>query len=182
MGIRRVVTGHTPDGKAIVASDEVVAPVTVALAPGTEFYRLWGADTAPVFPDDGSPPAMPTYFPPVGGFRFGLFTVPPESDGRREQLDVAAALAEAEERLPGLMGHMERDTPGMHTTDTVDYEFVVSGEVSLELDDGQEVQLRPGDTVVQNGTRHRWRNRGDEPCVLVVVLVGAERATSTEPT
>ena len=65
---------------------------------------------------------------------------------------------------------------GMHTTDTVDYEFVISGEVVLELDDGAEVTLRPGDTVVQNGTRHAWRNRTSEPAVLVVVLVGAKRA------
>ena len=27
--------------------------------------------------------------------------------------------------------------------------------------------------LVQNGTRHAWRNPFDEPCVLVVVLVGA---------
>jgi quercetin dioxygenase-like cupin family protein len=31
---------------------------------------------------------------------------------------------------------------------------VLEGEVWLELDDGAEVRLRPGDTVVQNGTRH----------------------------
>ena len=52
----------------------------------------------------------------------------------------------------------------------------ISGEVVLELDDGAEVTLRPGDTVVQNGTRHAWRNRTSEPAVLVVVLVGAKRA------
>jgi len=73
--------------------------------------------------------------------------------------------------------HLETDNPGMHTTDTVDYEFVISGEVVLELDDGAEVTLKPGDTVVQNGTRHAWRNRTNEPAVLVVVLIGAKRST-----
>ena len=53
---------------------------------------------------------------------------------------------------------------------------MISGEIVLELDDGAEVTLRPGDTVVQNGTRHAWRNRTDKPAVLVVVLVGAKRA------
>ena len=39
----------------------------------------------------------------------------------------------------------------MHTTSTIDFEYIVSGEVWLELDDGAAVHLRPGDTVVQNG-------------------------------
>ena len=39
---------------------------------------------------------------------------------------------------------MEPDRPGMHTTDTVDFDIVLRGEVWLELDGGQEVHLRPG--------------------------------------
>jgi mannose-6-phosphate isomerase-like protein (cupin superfamily) len=84
-----------------------------------------------------------------------------------------------ERALPGMAAHMEPDEPGMHTTDTVDYEFVVSGRVVLELDDGATVELGPGATVVQNGTRHAWRNPFDEPCQMVVVLVGATRNSST---
>src|ERR1022692_2313909 len=49
------------------------------------------------------------------------------------------------------------------------------GEVYLELDDGSEVLLRAGDCVVQNGTRHAWRNRSPANCVIAVTLVGAER-------
>jgi mannose-6-phosphate isomerase-like protein (cupin superfamily) len=173
MGIRRVVTGHSLDGKAIVASDEVVEPTTVDLLPGYEFFRLWGADEPPRFPGDGSMPPHTTYFPPLHGFRFGLFTVPPDSAALPEDLDVGAALAQLEAAFPGMAGHMEPDAPGMHTTATVDYEFIVSGSVVLELDDGTEVEVHAGDTVIQNGTRHAWRNRGSEPCRIVVVLVGA---------
>lgn len=79
MKIRRVVTGHTPDDKATVASDMDIDAIELPLAPGSEFHRLWGADITPTFPDNGAPYPMSTYFPPVGGFRFGLFTVPPES-------------------------------------------------------------------------------------------------------
>ena len=61
----------------------------------------------------------------------------------------------------------------MHTTSTIDFEVVLSGEVVLKLHDGATVHLRPGDTVVQNGTRHRWSNPGTEPATLVVFLVGA---------
>ena len=62
----------------------------------------------------------------------------------------------------------------MHTTATVDFEVVLSGQPTLELDDGAIVNLSPGDTVVQNGTRHRWGNAGSEPAVLAVFIAGAK--------
>jgi len=175
MKVRRVVTGHTPEGKAIVASNVEVEGITLAMRPGAEYHRLWGADQVPTFPDDGSPYPAPAYFPGIGGFRFGLFTVPPMSTALPENLDMEAALKEREEKLPGLGAHMEPDNPGMHTTDTIDFEYIISGEGWLELDDGEEVHLKAGDTVVQNGTRHAWRNKGSEPCRLVVGLIGAHR-------
>ena len=89
-----------------------------------------------------------------------------------------SALMECEEKMPDLLSYMENDNPGMHTTDTIDFEYVISGKVWLELDDHKEVHLRPGDTVVQNGTRHAWRNNGSEPCRIVVCMVGAHRAPS----
>jgi mannose-6-phosphate isomerase-like protein (cupin superfamily) len=174
MGVRRVVTGHAR-GKATVVDDREVEPVLLDLLPGYAFHRLWGADEPPTFPDDGGERPGDAYFPPVGGFRFGLFTVPPEATVQPEDIDVAAALRQLEESLPGMADHMEPENPGMHTTDTVDFEYVLSGEIDLELDDGEVVHLTAGDTVVQNGTRHAWRNRGTEPCRLVVVLIGAHR-------
>jgi hypothetical protein len=174
MDVRRVVTGHDADGKAVFVSDGAVAPIVLGLLPGSEFHRLWGGDEAPHFPDDGRQPDAPAYFPPVGGFRFGLFTVPPDGGaGAPADLDFDAAMAEFEEKLPGLAGHMEPGDPGMHTTATVDFEVVLQGSVILELDDGAKVTLGVGDTVVQNGTRHRWSNAGTEPAVLAVFICGA---------
>jgi len=175
MKVRRVVTGHSPDGKAIFASDEAVEPVVLEKLQGNEFHRLWGGDEVSRFPDDGSAPDNPRYFPGVGGFRFSMFTVPPSSTALPEGVAPEDVAAELEAKLPGLAEHMEPDAPGMHTTDTVDFEYVISGRVVLELDDGASVELGPGDTVVQNGTRHAWRNPFSEPCRMVVFLVGAER-------
>lgn len=176
MKVRRLVTGHTAEGKATVASDTMVDPITTALVPGLSFTRIWGGDAAPLFPDDGSPRPCEQYFPPVGGFRFAVFTVPPESSPSADPtLDVGAAVAEFEARCPGLLGVLESMETGMHTTDTIDFEYVISGEVHLELDNGETVHLRAGDTVVQNGTRHAWHNRSTEPCVMVVCLIGAAR-------
>ncbi|HXQ76434.1 MAG TPA: cupin domain-containing protein [Acidimicrobiales bacterium] len=176
MAVRRVVTGQTDDGTSVVVSDEGVEPVTVSLLPGTQFHRLWGANTPPTLPTGGTPPDQSGYFPPPGGYRFGFFTLGPDAVTLPEDLDLGAALAELDENLPGLATVMEPDHPGMHTTDTVDLDLVVSGEVWLELDDGAEVHLRAGDCVVQNGTRHAWHNRTSEPAVLFVTLLGAVRS------
>ena len=175
MKVRRVVTGQQADGKSVFVSDEEVEPVTVSLLPGAEFHRLWGDDETPKLPTDGTPPSQHAYFPRAGGFRWGFFTLPPSSQQTVEGIDFEAAMQEFEEKLPGLAGHMEPDQPGMHTTDTVDFEVVLSGEVVLELDDGAEVTLKAGDTVVQNGTRHAWHNRGDVPAVIAVGIIGAHR-------
>jgi hypothetical protein len=38
------------------------------------------------------------------------------------------------------------------------------------------VHLAPGDMVVQNGTRHAWRNKTDQPTTMAFVLVGADKS------
>jgi mannose-6-phosphate isomerase-like protein (cupin superfamily) len=173
--VRRVVTGITAEGKSVFADDSAVDAITLGLLPGYEFHRLWGSDATTVLPDAGGPRAPMAYFPPTEGFRFGLFSVAPGSSELPPDLDFTAALDEMEAKLPGMSAHMEPDNPGMHATDTVDFGYIVSGRVTLELDDGATVDLGPGDTVIQNGTRHAWRNPHDEPCVIVVALVGAVR-------
>jgi uncharacterized cupin superfamily protein len=176
MRIRRVVTGHTPDGRSIIASDMLVEGITAAISPGAECHRLWGADQTPMLTNDGSPPPARNYFPPPGGFRFGLFSIPPNYLVPPDNLDWEAAQREAEVKFPGMgTAHWDANQPGMHTTDTIDFEYVISGEVFLVLEDGSEVHLRPGDTVVQNGTRHAWDNRGNETCRMVTCMIGAYR-------
>jgi mannose-6-phosphate isomerase-like protein (cupin superfamily) len=181
MTIRRVVTGQRADGTSVVVSDEAVEPVEVALIPGAAFHRLWGADDSLTLPHNGSQPVTTGYFPPPTGFRYCLLTVAPESVTRAEDLDMAAAYAEVDAKLPGLLDALEPGNPGMHTTDTVDIGLVVSGEIILELDAGQEIRLGTGDVFVQNGTRHAWRNRSAEPCTLAVTLIGARRLAPAEP-
>jgi len=73
----------------------------------------------------------------------------------------------------GLAPWADPDEPGMHRTATLDYDVVLEGTVGLEPDDGAEVTLGPGDVVVQNGTRHRWHNRGDSIARILAVTVGA---------
>jgi hypothetical protein len=83
----------------------------------------------------------------------------------------------AERLLPGLLDVFEDDEndEGMHRTDTVDIDIVLSGEIDLVLDSGDRVTLRACDIVVQNGTRHAWQRRGEEKAVLAAWITGADR-------
>ena len=61
----------------------------------------------------------------------------------------------------------------MHTTSSIDYVVLLRGEVSLLLDDGEELALRPFDVVIQRATNHYWINRSEEPALLMGVLLDA---------
>jgi mannose-6-phosphate isomerase-like protein (cupin superfamily) len=174
--IRCVVTGQRADGKSVFVSDGVRESLRLAvMPPGWEFLRLWGADEPPRLPNDGTAPPQPEVHPPPGGYRFVFSTLPAASAQPPVPEDADEALAEWEAALPKMKDLIEPDHPGFHTTDTVDLNIVMSGEVWLELDDGEEVHLHTGDVVIQNGTRHAWHNRTEEPCRLFSAIIGATR-------
>ena len=132
MEVRRVVTGHDAQGKAIFVGDEKIAPVTLALLPGSEFHRVWGSDSTLAFPDDGAQPGAARYFPPVAGFRFGFFTIPPDGGvGAPPDLDLEAALAEFEQKLPGMAEYLDLAEPGKQSFNDLAVLIVHSHEAPL---------------------------------------------------
>ena len=179
--MRRVVTGEQ-DGKAVFVEDGDVVATKTSLSDVT-YHELWRSDATPTLPADGSNGPRSTFFPGDGGYRFFILTIPPgaghgsggDSADAPSPVDIAEAIREMDEKLPGIRDWIETDNPGMHRTDTVDMEIVLSGEIVLELDDGVEKVLQAGDTNIQNGTRHRWHNRGNVPAVMVCFLVGGTR-------
>ena len=158
--MRRVVTGHTKDGRSVVASDTEVDRIVIGDS-GTATSLIWGREDPGHFPDDGSQPTVSTIFPPPGGSSIALMELAPDSSEFHEF--VGTALAQ----------WADPDEPGMHRTATMDYDIVLEGTIGLELDDGVEVTLNAGDVVVQNGTRHRWHNRGTTTARLLAVTIGA---------
>ena len=144
--MKRVVTGHNQEGKAVFVSIGEPPRTVTYRQHGPQLTYCWSTQTLPVVPTRGDDPtlAMPLY-PAPEGTSFFIAHYPGNAEGP------------------------------MHTTDTVDYITILSGEVWLLLDDGAEVHLVPGDCVVQNGTQHAWHNRTSEPCVFVTVMIGAAR-------
>ena len=170
---RRVVTG-TVNGRSVVQSDEQMEAYQFKTVPGYQHTLIW---VNPATPDLSKEQRFDRYpdsvVPGPGGTSLHVVIFPPDSVFADPSFDAEAAQEEALVRLPGLADHFEKEDPGMHRTNTVDYSVVYDGEIWLELDDSETLHLKRGDVVVQNGTRHAWRNRSTKPVTMLFFLNGA---------
>ncbi len=173
MTVRRVVTGKDTNGKSIVVHDgQPPWSKTFEHTPGFASSFVWS--TATNTKGDATDPTeiATSIVPGPGGSSFLLVTFPPDSVMTDPAFNPEAAGREHAEESPGLVDCFEPDSPGMHTTPTVDYGIVLDGEIWLELDDGELIHLRKHDVIVQNGTRHAWRNPSSSATKMAFVLLG----------
>jgi hypothetical protein len=171
--VRRVVTGTDGTGKSVFISDGA-APNShdFETMPGQAQIRVWYTPGEPSSVPPGAEPTDNTgpVVPGPGGASFVIVSYAPESVFMSPDFDQAAAGQEMAAHAPDLAELFEPD--GMHRTPSVDYGVVLEGEVWLELDDGAQVRLTRGDTVVQLATRHAWRNKTQAPATVAFVLTG----------
>lgn len=142
--VRRVVTGHDERGEATVIMDSTAENI-VRKRPGYESCVVWATEDFPADNDD----------PTDGATRNVPTSVPNGTVFRIVRYE------------PGV-------APRVHRTDSLDYAIILSGEIYMELQKGEEIHLTAGDVVVQRGTIHNWIHRGTEPCVIAFVLTSAK--------
>jgi quercetin dioxygenase-like cupin family protein len=142
---RRIVIGLNEAGRSAVLFDDANGYETGGGA--TEVALLWQSREVPA-DNEGAADAADE------GFSFAI------APGATKCILVDVALTE------GLM------PPGMHATDTLDYVVILRGMISLYLDEG-EVEVGPGDIVVDRGVVHAWRNKGSEMVRMLVLNVDA---------
>jgi quercetin dioxygenase-like cupin family protein len=103
--VRRVVTGHDADGRAVVKIDELVRTVT-SRRPGHAATVVWTTEGSPANNDGDKD----------GGLRDDVIPLPNGTVFRVIKYD------------PGV-------APRMHRTDSIDYIVVMSGEIDMRLED-----------------------------------------------
>lgn len=176
--VRRVVTGHDANGRAVVISDGPAPLVhTKPHDPewrSTDIFRTFAspamiaAHTAET--TEGPRRQLPTKHGSV--IRVNHF--PPETDSIRNM-----TAEESKKAFAGLgnqaasTAHAGGRHPLMHRTETIDYAIVLSGEITMVMDDS-DVVLKAGDILVQCGTNHAWSNRSNAPAVVCFVLLDGE--------
>jgi quercetin dioxygenase-like cupin family protein len=147
---RRIVTGHDEQGRSIVLSDKAAKTWAVGDR-GFLLYDLWRTTETPALltADEPDPVEVPLDFNiDQRGVRMRMIDIPPSGDAA---------------------------PPWKHRTNSLDYGYVIDGEVTLLLDES-ELTLRAGDIIVQRGTNHAWANRSARRCRMLVVMIGAEFA------
>ena len=148
INVRRVVTGHDENGKAVVVIDDLQANMTAKRKNQTA-QVIWTTDHLPVeFKEDG--------------VDMGNRDIGTTIEG--------GSVFRVCEFAPGV-------APRNHRTDSIDYAVVVSGEIDMEMDD-TVVHLKAGDVLVQRGTVHNWVNNGTEPCVIAFSLISSTGNTA----
>src|SRR5512139_3097082 len=105
MKIRRVITGHDGNGKAIVAIDEISRDI-VSFRPGATIANIWSTAGFPVD-------------------NMGEADTAKEITGTTRDNGTVFRVIEF---APGV-------TPRNHRTNSIDYAVVLSGEIDMELDD-----------------------------------------------
>ena len=171
--MRRVVTGHDEEGKSIVVIDGPPAQSIGEDVGG--LFELWNTDGNLINTKDRIDRADDEILlsPPKNGSKFRYFQINPTPEG--VPMDVLQNMAaDAFEKIGA--SHHRIDTskhPAMHKTDTIDYIILLEGDVTLILDK-EEVDLKPHDVVVQRGTNHAWVNNGNNPALLIAVLIDSD--------
>lgn len=140
---RQVVTGFDTQGKAVVSADRMVEN-GISGPGGLQIGLLWGYDD-----------------------KVGL-SLPNALEGRDPRQIRTNDL---------VMRWGSYDLPpggaiGMHSTRTVDLLTMLEGELTMVLDSGEVVVLKPHDTLLQRGVVHAWENRSDKPAKWTVVTLG----------
>ena len=170
--IRRVVTGHNAEGRAVFIADGP-APAVHDRGPGaTAVTELWETGATPASnagnddPTLGRPQRLP---PPKRGSKFRVVEYPPDSK-RVAALHGSSHDSKSEGYVRDLKNARH---PGFHKTDTIDYAIVIEGEIVALMDEGEKV-MKQGDVLIQRGTNHAWANRTDKPARVAFILIDAK--------
>lgn len=155
--VRRLVTGVDEAGRSYIVEDAASPHVkVVANTPTFAVTELWRSESIPV---DNSGPAddglnVVELTPPAQGVVFRYVQFPPDTDW---------------------LDNPDAPDSQVHTTPSIDFAIVVSGEVYAVLDKDESL-MHPGDVLIQRGTRHSWANRSAEPAVVAFALISGTTA------
>ncbi|MGO1543476.1 MAG: cupin domain-containing protein [Gulosibacter sp.] len=182
--VRRVVTGHDDQGRAIILSDgdapnHFESPAISGFGATVPWFTRKDAidhvsDEDQATADTDIPP-----FPGHGETILRVVDFPPDAN---YPVDGGEALFEeigGHEEAKAGNKHSDGKHFWFHRTDSLDYAVVLEGEITLLVDDG-EATLSPGDVVIQRATSHAWSNRTGKNARMLFVLIGTPPQSASE--
>jgi len=177
--VRRIVTGHDREGRAVIQQDGPVPRVQrIGGEHGPLFFEVWNTrdSPAPIDRASGEPAEEGIQLaPPKRGTRIRVLDIPPEDASIEtmtpEQIQAHFAAVGAADASSG--SGADARHAFMHRTETIDYGIVLEGEITLIMDEGETV-AHAGDIVIQRGTNHGWANRANRNCRIAFILIDGQ--------
>jgi quercetin dioxygenase-like cupin family protein len=143
-----VVTGVDDQGRSTILETREALPDSIQFSGYSRTDAVWVTRDQPFELVSQRPPAdgpVREFDVPVGGTKWMIVELTPASEG------------------------------AWHRTNTLDYDVILRGEVTLELETGS-VTLLPGDSVVMSGVNHKWIP-GPDGLLMSAVLLGVPPAS-----
>lgn len=169
MSVRRIVTGHDADGKAVILFD---GPTPHVAKRGENLISLcWVTNEMPVdlsHRRDNAEQKVAVPPPRNGTICRVVEFAPLKGEVKGVDHNEMLRLMGIDPATQGYVRH-----PFTHRTRSVDYAIVLEGEIDMLLDDS-EVHLKAGDILIQQGTNHAWVNNSGKPCRICFVLIDAQ--------
>ena len=144
--VRRIVTAHDAEGRSTLASVSMIESQPGKMQSSIEIANVWINETMLPVLDGADPTTKPfPMLPQNSGAVFRLLELAPNT------------------------------APHMHKTATIDYIVVTEGELTMLLEDGEELVMRPHDVMIQRATVHGWANRSTKLCRFATVVIDASK-------
>lgn len=164
--VRRIVTGHTADGKSTIISDGPTLCVSQPTGSPLIAQVPWITGESAAAGPDPAPSGHVLGFESPGGTVFRIVDFPPDEQMDEDQLK--DFLDENHVRDTGKPRHF-----WFHKTESLDYAICLEGEIYAMLDES-EALMRAGDVLIQRATNHSWSNRSKSNCRMAFVLIALD--------
>lgn len=179
--MKRIVTENNLHGNSYILSQEITNIETPLkeLDDRFRFYNLWTTNSMPV-DLNLKDPVKDNYVstsPVQNGSMFRIVNYSPEVQLLERINQMSITEPHAFEQKIGIKLSLNSKHPLMHTTPSINFGIVLSGEIYLVLDE-DEILLKPMDTIIQRGTSHAWSNRSAQDCIMAYVLLDARQKDS----
>lgn len=147
---RRVLVGHSDQGRSVVTEDTDDLVVITPTA-GITLHEIWRQGRLPATVDDTADPVSAGVLEaPPGGAVIRILTIEPFNEA------VGAW------------------TPHLHSDDSLHVITMAEGLLDIVLEDGH-VQLTPGDSIILPGSVHDLRNLSGSPATFVYTSFPLQR-------
>jgi uncharacterized cupin superfamily protein len=170
--VRRVVGGHDASGVATILYDGYIHQPNIR-GGVLGLNALWEEESDQ--PDshavrDKANPAFPVS---PGGTGSCLWLVEVQSMSQGDPPNMEAAIQEDIEQRTAAKSGSVWAKDGLHGSHTLTYILILKGEISY-ITEGEDVVVREGDTIIQLGNAHSWRNTSGASVLLAVVHAAAD--------